>query len=225
MQGEKLNADGVSNLEERGEDINHRMLQRHHSQGIIDLVKMSVSSPMKREEVKLPELGGRYSLKRGSNMTVSKTPVQKFDAEKFHHKFIQLGKDISNMELKTKNYARTIGRNGKFCEKAFSNMGNNINSDNKLLNFADVVKKIQVIDKEMLVNDIMDIQKHKKYSINLELIEIDRIKIKKSIEEPIENLIKNSTRIHAIIEDEVLSNIKEDYLEKEKLDNIPIKVF
>lgn len=224
LQNEKLNSEGVSNLDERGEDINIRMLNKHKSHGIIDLVKMSVSSPRKKE-IEPVELNNRHSLNvRRSNMTVSKTPVQKFDAEKFHSKFNQLGKDIISMELKTKNYARSIGRNGKFCEKAFSNMGSNINTDNKLLNFSDVVKKVQVIDKEMLVNDIMEIQKYKKNSVNLELLEIDLLKIKKSKEESFENLIKNSTRVHAVVLDEVLDQIKSDFLTEQELEQLPIQV-
>lgn len=103
LQNEKLNSEGVSNLDERGDDINMKMLNKHKSHGIIDLVKMSVSSPRKRE-IEPVELNNRLSLnKRGSNMTISKTPVQKFDAERFHSKFNQLGKDIVSMELKTNN--------------------------------------------------------------------------------------------------------------------------
>lgn len=103
-------------------------------------------------------------------------------------------------------------------------MGSNINSDNKLLKFADVVRKVQVIDKEFLVNDILEIQKYKKHNVNLELMEIDRIKIKKSQEESFENLIKNSTRVHAIVINEVLDQIKSDFLTEQELDTLPIKV-
>jgi len=223
LQNEKLNEEGVSNLDVRGDEINSKMLNKHKSHGILDLVKMSISSPMKNQPI---ELNNKPNLNiRRSNMAVSKTPVQKFDAERFHSKFNQLGKDIVNMELKTKNYARTIGRNGRFCDKAFSNMGSNINTDNKLLNFADVVTKVQVLDKEMLVNDILEIQKYKKNTINLKLIEIDHIKIKKSKEVPIEDLIKNSTRVHAIVLDEDLDKIKSDFLEQEEIEKLPIKVY
>lgn len=76
------------------------------------------------------------------------------------------------MEQKTKNYERVIGKNGKFCDNAFSNMGK-FGSDSKILKFAEVVRKIQILDKEFLVNDIMEIQKHKKHTINLVLLPID----------------------------------------------------
>jgi len=98
------------------------------------------------------------------------------------------------------------------------------NSDNKGLNFADVVRKIQVLDKEMLVNDILDIQKYKNNTVNLQLIEIDRIKINKAKQESYENLVMNSNRIVALVEDHSLSMIKSDILSSSDLDKIPIKV-
>jgi len=146
------------------------MLKKHQSHGLIDLIKMSSSSPLKREEVKLPMLN-TLSQRKSANMVV-KAPVKKFDSEIFNNKFNQLGKDIKKMELKTRNFEKTMGRNGKYCENAFSNMGN-LNSDNNILKFAEVLRKIQVLEKEFLVNDIMDIQKFKKHEINLVLMEID----------------------------------------------------
>lgn len=101
----------------------------------------------------------------------------------------------------------------------------NFGSDSKILKFSEVVKKIQILDKEFLVNDIMEIQKFKKHNINLVLMDIDKEKIRKSKEEPIENLIKNSTRVHTLIEDEYLNSIKSDILTQDEIDNLPIKVY
>lgn len=96
-----MNAFGISSVDERAEDIDNKMMNKHKSTGLIDLIKMSSSSPPKREEVKLPLLNNNLS-HRKSNMTKSHTP-NKFDYEKFTSKFEKLGKDIMNIELKTKN--------------------------------------------------------------------------------------------------------------------------
>lgn len=78
LQTEKVNAFGISSVDERAEDIDKKMMSKHKSNGLIDLIKLSSSSPRKNEDVKLPIINNNLT-NRKSNMTISKTPTTKFD--------------------------------------------------------------------------------------------------------------------------------------------------
>jgi len=126
------------------DNLDKKMLKKHKSEAILDLVKLCSSTPTTTSTSSDVKLNKKMSIMSPKKISINKNDdAQIFNYNSFLSRFNNFGKEIMNVESKTKRMSKSVDKNLSKCDNVYQNMGKSIKKDHTLLRFSDIMLDLQ----------------------------------------------------------------------------------